>query len=580
MRATVVHTAGRLTLTVAMVADGIGGNVQGERAAELAVDIAFQELERSPATSPAQLPLVLAGALQQANAAVFEEGRQDRSRRGMGTTAVIVALHNNQLYLANVGDSRAYLIRDGQAIQLTRDHTWAHEMQRQRLLTEAEIVRHPKRHELVRSIGYGSMVDVDLGIYTHGALQDEAEAGQNQGMLLQANDRLVLCSDGLIKERADGVGPYVPGQEMARLVTQRPPVAAAEALVARAVGRNADDNVTAAVVEMPGSRRAVFIPPALIYGLIGLAALLVIGLLAFLFLRGGGEEPAPTATGETPALAVATDEAPAPTIPPAVAGEVQVLTAGGATWEAGGAGGALAAGTNVPLPEGQAVTVSNVAGVAQLVVPGGAQLFLGPEAKITLTAQGGATGIELNGGRLLAQSAGGPVAVGNTLGARAELPGAGLLGVYVDPSSLLFEAACLQSGCQIAGPADGTPALLNAGQGAVVGGDGRASLPEPADYEGFRALAPDRVPEPTVTPTPTATATATPTDTPAPTRRLATATPLPAATERPTPAPEATMTPDNGEQPTDEPEPATPEPPTDEPPPTDPPPTDPPPTPE
>ena len=165
-----LRTAGGLALTVAMVADGIGGNVQGERAAELAIETVFNDIRLSTIASPAQIPLLLSQSLQRANTAVFEEGRADRSRRGMGTTAVLAAIHNNQLYMANIGDSRAYLVRDGHAAPITRDHTWAFEMHRQRLLTEAEIARHPKRHELVRSIGYGSTVDVDLGIYTNGCL--------------------------------------------------------------------------------------------------------------------------------------------------------------------------------------------------------------------------------------------------------------------------------------------------------------------------------------------------------------------------------------------------------------------------
>ena len=138
-------------------------------------------------------------------------------------------------------------------------------------------------------------------IYTNGPTQDEREASQNQGLLLQANDRLVLCSDGLIKEQRDGAGPFVPGEEMARLVGQRAPAAAAEALVARAISRRADDNVSAVVVEMPGSKRAVGFPPALLYGLLGLAALLVVGALAFFLLRGGGgEAPPPVAEATQP----------------------------------------------------------------------------------------------------------------------------------------------------------------------------------------------------------------------------------------------------------------------------------------
>ncbi len=342
-RAETLQTAGGLTLTVAMVADGIGGNVQGERAAELAIETAFNDIRLSTIANAVQLPLLLTQALQRANTAVFDEGRADRSRRGMGTTAVLAAVHNNQLYLANIGDSRAYLIRDGAATQITRDHTWAFEMHRQRLLTEAEIAKHPKRHELVRSIGYGSTVDVDLGIYTSGLGQDEREASQNQGLLLQANDRLVLCSDGLIKEQRDGAGPFVPGEEMARIVGQRAPAAAAEALVVRALSRYADDNVSAVVVEMPGSKRAVAAPALLPYGLAGLAALLLIGALAFFLLRGGNEEPPATvavATQPAATAAVVADVA-SPTTVVVPAGQVAVLATAGGRWETDDTSGTL-----------------------------------------------------------------------------------------------------------------------------------------------------------------------------------------------------------------------------------------------
>lgn len=571
-RAETLRTAGGLTLTVAMVADGIGGNVQGERAAELAIETIFNDIRFSTIANAAQIPLLLSQLLQRANTAVFEEGRADRSRRGMGTTAVLAAIHNNQLYLANVGDSRAYFIRDGAAMPITRDHTWAFEMHRQRLLTEAEIAKHPKRHELVRSIGYGSTVDVDLGLYTNGLGQDEREASQNQGVLLQPNDRLVLCSDGLIKEQRDGAGPFVPAEEMARIVAQHAPQAAAEALVARAVGRHADDNVTVVVVEMPGSKRAVAAPSWLPYALGGLAALLAIGALAFFLLRGGDDEPSP-AVGATPvaeATGAATAEA-SPTTVFAPAGQVAVLAAAGGRWEAAdGSGGALAAGVGIPLPAGQKVKLISDGGVAQVALADGSQLFLEAGAEMGLTADAVGTALKLDRGRALVSSGGAPITVGSIVDARATLLGAGLLGLYVEPSSLLFEAACLVGDCQVAGSADGAPLVLPPGQTTVVGSGNTAGLPEAADFAPYAALAPGLVPQPTatatLTPTPTATATAT--------LRPPALTPRPTATLRPTTAPVviATETPTRsdtggGEQPTKPPEPL---------PPTEPPPTEPP----
>jgi len=536
-----LRTAGGLALTVAMVADGIGGNVQGERAAELAIETVFNDIRLSTIASPAQIPLLLSQSLQRANTAVFEEGRADRSRRGMGTTAVLAAIHNNQLYLANVGDSRAYLIRDGAATPITRDHTWAFEMHRQRLLTEAEIARHPKRHELVRSIGYGSTVDVDLGIYTNGLGQDEREASQNQGLLLQPNDRLVLCSDGLIKEQRDGAGPFVPSEEMARIVAQHAPPAAAEALVARAVGRHADDNVSAVVIEMPGSKRVVGTPSWLPYALLGLAALLVVGAAAFFLLRGGDSSP-PVAEATPPVETTAaglTVASPTPVVAPA--GQVMVLAAAGGRWEAAdGSGGALAAGANIPLPDGQRVKLVSDGGAAQVALADGSHLFLEAGAEVGLTAGAAGTTIELDGGRALVSGGGGRVTVGSIVDARATLLGAGLMGLYVEPSSLLFEAACLVGDCQVAGSADGAPLVLPPGQTTVVGSANTAGSPEAADFAPYAALAPGLVPQPTAT----ATATATETPTATATLRRPTLTPRPTATPRPTTAPVTINTPE------------------------------------
>ncbi len=560
-------TAGGLMLTLAMVADGIGGNVQGERAAELAIQTVFQQVRAATANNAAQLPLVLAQALQAANAAVFEEGRVDRSRRGMGTTAVVVAICGNHLYLANVGDSRAYLVRGGHAAQITRDHTWAFEMQRQRLLTEAEIAKHPKRHELVRSIGYGSNVDVDLGVYLNDPLQAEREATINQGLLLQPNDRLVLCSDGLIKEQRDGAGAFVTGDEMTQIVGRAAPQAAAAALVARAVGRRADDNVTAVVVETAGSQRAVALPGWLPYGLGGLVLLLAIGALAIFLLR-----PAPNGGESTAMPLVATEVTagtvgPTPTLPLPVAGQVNVIAAGSARWEAGEASGSLSPGTPVDLPEGQPVRIRNDAGITQLGLPDGGQLYLDGGAEVELMAAGGTTAIDLRAGRVLAQSMGSQLAI-TALDAAATLPGAGVLGVLLD-TTLLRTVTCVAGGCNVRGEQDSAPMQLPAGQASIVSGRGTAGLPEPADTAPYALLAPGLVPTPTATATPTATPTATSTNTPAArATSRPTLTPIPPVTRPPlTPAtstPEAPPTNDNSGSPSTD----TPEPPTIEPSPT------------
>ncbi|NJN55790.1 MAG: serine/threonine-protein phosphatase [Anaerolineae bacterium] len=250
-----LQTAQGLSLLVAMVADGIGGNNCGEVASQLAIQTVFSEMEKAAVENPEQIPQLLAYALKQANEAVFRAAKADKTKEGMGTTATLAAVHDNRLYLANVGDSRAYLLRDGRAQQITVDHTWAREMVRLGHLSREDAAAHPKGEALVRSIGYSERLEVDLGIYPAGD-EDERQARARQGFPLQANDRLLLCSDGLIKERHKTTGHYVELDEIVQIMTHNHAEKAAEALVKKAVSRQADDNVSAIVLEMPGSQVA------------------------------------------------------------------------------------------------------------------------------------------------------------------------------------------------------------------------------------------------------------------------------------------------------------------------------------
>ncbi len=275
---------GGLALTVSMVADGVGGSNCGERAAELAVQVVFQEIETSDLANPDKLPGLLQQALEKANKIVYQEGRAEKEKRGMGTTAVLAVIHNNKLYLANVGDSRAYLVRGAkgeQVIQLTRDHTWAWEMVSEKRLSAGDAAKHPKAEELVRSIGYAAEVAVDIGLYQNGD-ETEETARQGQGMPLQANDRVILCSDGLIKPRYRHSQPYITQAEIAQIVISRPPHESAMALVQKVLARQVDDNVSVIVLEMPNSKRTFYVTPMALYGGIGvLVLLLIVGILVF-----------------------------------------------------------------------------------------------------------------------------------------------------------------------------------------------------------------------------------------------------------------------------------------------------------
>jgi serine/threonine protein phosphatase PrpC len=141
----------------------------------------------------------------------------------MGTTAVALALDGDQLCIANVGDSRAYRVRRARIEQLTRDHSVVAELVRRGHLSEDEAMLHPRRHEVLRSLGFEWDLDVDV---------ESAE--------VVAGDVFLLCSDGL-----SGV---VDDAEIAALCAKRRPSEAARALVDAANARGGPDNITVQVI--------------------------------------------------------------------------------------------------------------------------------------------------------------------------------------------------------------------------------------------------------------------------------------------------------------------------------------------
>lgn len=240
-------TAGGHPITLAIVADGIGGESFGERASRITVDCIVDFLCESTGEI---FPLLLEAAIRHANRSVWEEAQREKCKRGMGSTVTAALIHRDRLYLASVGDSRAYFVRGGTFVQLTTDHNWGEAMIRLGKLTPREAVRHPLGSALVRSIGAESDVQVDLGVYWN-AREAECSARSRQGLALMAGDNILLCSDGLIKRRPDGRGRCVEPAEFPGILSRHPAPRAARMLVARALARNANDNVSAIVLQKP-----------------------------------------------------------------------------------------------------------------------------------------------------------------------------------------------------------------------------------------------------------------------------------------------------------------------------------------
>jgi protein phosphatase len=219
-----------LSETLYAVADGMGGHVAGEVAAEVAVDALRSAFEEDDDSGEA-----LREAVRWANRAVWRKGQEDDDLAGMGTTLTAVALvrgtgpdgePDETLAVANVGDSRTYLLRDGELSLLTTDHSWVQEMVRTGQLRAEDAGRHPKRSTLTRAVGIGPEVLVDVS-----------------DVIPYAGDRLLLCSDGLWDELGDDLIAEI-------LRSHAHPQDAADELVDEAKSAGGRDNITVIVVDV------------------------------------------------------------------------------------------------------------------------------------------------------------------------------------------------------------------------------------------------------------------------------------------------------------------------------------------
>jgi protein phosphatase len=215
---------------VVAVADGMGGHLGGEVAASLATHVLARLSERGEGS--------LADRVREANRVVFERSIQDRAVTGMGTTLTAAELVGGRARLAHVGDSRAYLFRDGELTRLTEDHTLVQQMVLAGELTPAQAEIHPHRNILTRVVGVEPGVEVD-------ELEIELRPG----------DRLLLCTDGLTNMLPDARIAQVLGEE-------DEPRAAAERLVAEANQAGGIDNITVVLVDLVEGEHDEVDPPA------------------------------------------------------------------------------------------------------------------------------------------------------------------------------------------------------------------------------------------------------------------------------------------------------------------------------
>lgn len=219
-----------------VVADGMGGHLGGEYASHLAVTTIEEILRNFQEDPDATLPPghefdchdlseQIRYAIRMASYRIFEESTKNQKLTGMGTTAVVLMMQGEKAYFANVGDSRAYLLREGKILQLTMDHSLVSEQLRAGFITSEQVKNHKFKNVITRSVGFQEDVEIDLLIRE-----------------VDGNDRFLLCTDGLTNMLSDS--------EICKIVSKKPLDQACQKLIEGANKKGGDDNVSAILVEI------------------------------------------------------------------------------------------------------------------------------------------------------------------------------------------------------------------------------------------------------------------------------------------------------------------------------------------
>ena len=209
-----------------IVADGMGGHAAGEVASEMAVRIIAHELGNLRGLSDGEAAARMRSAIRKANAEIFERTLAEHDKRGMGTTTTVMVLFSRRYLIGQVGDSRAYLLRDGDLLQLTKDHSYVQEQVDAGLLTPEQARTHPYSNVITRCVGANE--DVAPDIYFGN---------------LERGDVVLLASDGLTGMLED--------QQLATIMgAEENPETCVNKMIADANRRGGRDNITAIVIRV------------------------------------------------------------------------------------------------------------------------------------------------------------------------------------------------------------------------------------------------------------------------------------------------------------------------------------------
>ncbi len=217
-------------LKLFIVADGMGGHNGGDIASKLAVDFVPQFVAQNSELPPEE---ILTRALQYANKQILEVAQKNKKLRGMGTTVVSLFFQKESAYIANVGDSRAYLVSQNKLFQLTRDHSLVQEKVHLGLYTREQAANDPHKNVLVRTVGFDKDLEVDIFKYK-----------------VCRNDIFICSSDGLHAKVSDAdimflTNKFLPDPSQA---TKQDVAELVKALVNQANANGGNDNISVIVV--------------------------------------------------------------------------------------------------------------------------------------------------------------------------------------------------------------------------------------------------------------------------------------------------------------------------------------------
>jgi serine/threonine protein phosphatase PrpC len=215
--------------SLALVADGMGGHAAGEVASALAADV----IRRLYYDLDGPIPQVLANAFAAANRAIIEYADEHPECRGMGTTCTVLAFSDRKAWLAHIGDSRAYLLRDRNLIQISEDQTLVAKLVSEGTMTQQEADHSPMHNVILQALGTTANIKPMIGA---------------KGLPLHSGDVLILCSDG--------ISNMVPDEKIAEVAARLAPQEACDALIEAALAAGGHDNASLGVFSVTAAATA------------------------------------------------------------------------------------------------------------------------------------------------------------------------------------------------------------------------------------------------------------------------------------------------------------------------------------